>query len=178
MKHARSDYDPIQDPRGLIPADEPVFLLRGQDIAAPAAIMAWVEEARAQGADPEIIDAALAQADAMMKWQDRDGGKWKVPDMPSGALAETLSGSIAEAKGDVDALRVRQARGETSDITYAKVGGPPEDWSKLQVRDRATGEIVDKVVEVNSAEGWLVTHGAEGRTFGKFTIERQPEEGS
>jgi len=31
MKHARADYDRIQDPAGIIPEDEPVFLLRAQD---------------------------------------------------------------------------------------------------------------------------------------------------
>jgi hypothetical protein len=30
MKHARDDYNRIQDPAGLIPEDEPVFLLRAQ----------------------------------------------------------------------------------------------------------------------------------------------------
>ena len=36
MKHAREDYNRIQDPSGLIPEAEPVFLLRGQDeLAAP-----------------------------------------------------------------------------------------------------------------------------------------------
>ena len=29
MKHARDDYNRIQDPAGKIPEDEPVFLLRG-----------------------------------------------------------------------------------------------------------------------------------------------------
>lgn len=81
MKHARPDYNRMQDPAGLIPADEPVFLLRGQDRAAPAAVMAWVDEARAQGAEANIVDAALAQADAMMQWQDSGRGD-KVPDMP------------------------------------------------------------------------------------------------
>lgn len=32
MKHAREDYNRIQDPLNLIPENEPVFLLRGQDI--------------------------------------------------------------------------------------------------------------------------------------------------
>ena len=31
MLHARTDYNRIQDPAGLIPVDEPVFLLRAQD---------------------------------------------------------------------------------------------------------------------------------------------------
>lgn len=33
MKHAREDYNRIQDPAGLIPDGEPVFLIRGKDIA-------------------------------------------------------------------------------------------------------------------------------------------------
>ena len=41
MKHARNDYDRIQDPAGLIPADEPVFLLRGQDKLAIKAMEAY-----------------------------------------------------------------------------------------------------------------------------------------
>lgn len=31
MLHARSDYAEIQDPRGIIPEDEPVMLFRAQD---------------------------------------------------------------------------------------------------------------------------------------------------
>lgn len=38
MKHAREDYDRIQDPLGLIPEDEPVFLLRAQDRLACQAV--------------------------------------------------------------------------------------------------------------------------------------------
>jgi len=35
MKHAREDYNRIQDPDEKIPDNEPVFLLRGQDVLAP-----------------------------------------------------------------------------------------------------------------------------------------------
>jgi hypothetical protein len=36
MFHARQDYNSrIQDSANIIPADEPVFLLRGQDVHAP-----------------------------------------------------------------------------------------------------------------------------------------------
>lgn len=40
-------------------------------------------------------------------------------------------------------------------ITYAKVGGPPDNWMHLRVRDLKTGELVNEVVQVNAAEGWL-----------------------
>jgi hypothetical protein len=50
MRHARADYDRIQDPDGLIPQDEPVFLIRGQDRAAPA-MERWQRTRRCKIAD-------------------------------------------------------------------------------------------------------------------------------
>ncbi|MHB1870843.1 MAG: hypothetical protein ACYCT1_08315 [Steroidobacteraceae bacterium] len=80
MKHAREDYQRIQDPAKLIPEDEPVFLLRGQDAAALAAVEEWVNEAGRLGASPAMIGSAQAQADRMRQWQREHGGH--VPDMP------------------------------------------------------------------------------------------------
>ena len=80
MKHARKDYARIQDPEGKIPEDEPVFLIRGQDIAAPAALRAYAMEAHRSGAEPNIIAATLQQAREMEKWQ-RERAR-KTPDMP------------------------------------------------------------------------------------------------
>jgi hypothetical protein len=80
MKHAREDYNRIQDPANLIPEHEPVFLLRGKDVAAPAAIEAWCKEAKKYGADDNIIQAAQEHADKMRVWQIEHESK--VPDMP------------------------------------------------------------------------------------------------
>lgn len=80
MKHARPDYNRIQDPAGIIPEDEPVLLLRGQDLAAPEAVRAWIKQARILGASEEILDAASGQALEMIRWQEEHGAK--VPDMP------------------------------------------------------------------------------------------------
>jgi hypothetical protein len=82
MKHARPDYDRFQDPAGLIPEDEPVFLIRGQDRAAPAAMRAWIDEAAAQGASADIIDRVEGHLQAVIDWQDNDPGVSKVPDLP------------------------------------------------------------------------------------------------
>ena len=81
MKHARADYDRIQDPAGLIPADEPVFLLRGQDLVAPFAVRMWARNAELAGADPAIVASAMEQAEAMERWHE--AGRYKVPDMPT-----------------------------------------------------------------------------------------------
>lgn len=55
MKHARPDYDRIQDPASLIPEDEPVFLIRGQDRAGAATVRAWAAHARLLGASDKIV---------------------------------------------------------------------------------------------------------------------------
>lgn len=79
MKHAREDYNRIQDPDGLIPEMEPVFLIRGQDAAAPAAVRFWCHAARYQGASDEIILKAMAQADRMEEWHRSQNRK--TPDL-------------------------------------------------------------------------------------------------
>ena len=80
MKHAREDYNRIQDPENIIPEHEPVFLLRGKDAAAPAAIEAWCKAAKKLGAADNIIEAAQAQADKMRVWQIEQ--ECQIPDMP------------------------------------------------------------------------------------------------
>lgn len=83
MKHARKDYDRIQDPEHKIPEDEPVFVLRAQDICAPPTVMVWAYMAELAGADPNIVLAAHNQVANMITWQQRHGRK--IPDMPEEA---------------------------------------------------------------------------------------------
>jgi hypothetical protein len=77
MKHSRADYDRIQDPAGLIPDDEPVFLLRGQDELAAQHVRDWAEHAELRGCSPEVVAAARAHADKMDAWP-----KKKLADLP------------------------------------------------------------------------------------------------
>jgi len=83
MKHARKDYDRIQDPAGLIPADEPVFLLRGKDVLAPEIVRERASEAEKMGVEPRMVEAAREQAREMDRWQREHGTQ--VPDMPKEA---------------------------------------------------------------------------------------------
>lgn len=75
MKHARADYDRIQDPAGKIAEDEPVFLLRGQDKLAPDIVQAWGLAMIEIGGDRKIAQLALDQADRMREWQAKNGSK-------------------------------------------------------------------------------------------------------
>lgn len=60
-------------------------------------------------------------------------------------------------------------------LTYACVGGPPDDWHGLDIIDLDTGKGVFGVVEVNSAEGWLIRLKTDGA--GKFFVDPEyPDE--
>jgi len=79
MLHAREDYNRIQDPLHLIPEDEPVFLIRAQDICAPDVVYYWALKAAHYGADKDITDSAKLQVSRMKKWQKEH--LVKIPDM-------------------------------------------------------------------------------------------------
>lgn len=81
MLHARRDYqDRIQDSANLIPGEEPVFLIRAQDVTAPWIVRMWISEARRHGAKKNILEAAEAQIERMVEWQRKYG--MRIPDMP------------------------------------------------------------------------------------------------
>ena len=69
MKHIRTDYNRIQDPAGLIPEDEPVFLIRAQDVNAPKTLEAWAESNDMIGGDQQLSSAVRRQAHKMREWQ-------------------------------------------------------------------------------------------------------------
>jgi hypothetical protein len=101
MKHARADYDEIQDPRNIIPEDEPVFLLRGQDKFAWQVVSLYADLAQRGGASPELVASCREHAQKMKEWQTK-----KIPDMPEGASerpeaspTETPSGEESTGNG-------------------------------------------------------------------------------
>lgn len=81
MIHASEDYnDRIQDKEHKIPEDEPVFLLRGQDVLAPSLLLDWASRLRSIGGDPDLVDLVRVQAQRMVQWQNEHG--CKIPDKP------------------------------------------------------------------------------------------------
>lgn len=64
----------------LVPRDEPVFLIRGQDAAGAATVRAWADMAETLGADSEILRVAREHADRMEAWP-----KKKTADLPRGS---------------------------------------------------------------------------------------------
>ncbi|RWX72527.1 hypothetical protein [Mesorhizobium sp. M2A.F.Ca.ET.039.01.1.1] len=68
MLHARPDYDRIQDPAGLIPEAEPVFLLRGQDKHAARLLRLYARAVRNDGGDEQLAALVEGHADRMDAW--------------------------------------------------------------------------------------------------------------
>ena len=75
MRHARSDYDRIQDPFSLIPEDEPVFLLRARDVSAPKTLLYWATRNQLADGDLKLSQLAREQAAAMLAYQALHGAK-------------------------------------------------------------------------------------------------------
>lgn len=85
MRHARSDYDErVQDAARIIPDDEPVFLLRGQDPAASGAVLAWANEAERLGTAPATVERIRRWAAEMKAYAERR--RHGAPDAPPGTL--------------------------------------------------------------------------------------------
>ena len=59
----------------IIPDDEPVFLIRAQDVVGPQTVRGWAHLAEAVGADSKLTRAVLDWADRMEVY-----GQSKVPD--------------------------------------------------------------------------------------------------
>jgi len=78
LKHFRPDYDRIQDPANLIPVDEPVFILRGQDKHAAQTLRYYAYQVFADDGDLNIVKAVLDGAKLVDAWP-----KKKAPDMPA-----------------------------------------------------------------------------------------------
>jgi hypothetical protein len=97
MRHARSDYDRIQDPSGLIPQDEPVFLLRAQDPLAAQCVALWADLAQRAGVDPKMVRMAWRHVVDMGEWP----AKKVKPDLPAWkwqSLAEVIMAEPTQPK--------------------------------------------------------------------------------
>lgn len=139
MKHAREDYNRIQDPAGLIPADEPVFLIRGQDKVGGYAVRDWANRAESAGAAPDIVQRARHHSLLMDAWPAK-----KTPDLASAAT------SAQDAKPLTIMVCTADYRGDhAADIAIALEYRPGETVEQLVGRAQlgrnphARGELVE-----------------------------------
>jgi hypothetical protein len=156
MRHARKDYAEIQDPRGKIPADEPVFVLRAQDVTAPGIVEAWGREVAAAGGDPLLAVYAVAWADEMRRWQLEHGAK--VPDVDRADLdlalpaSEVLGGpKTRDCAHDLPTFPVHVGRYEVR--ICSRCGGaeiapplPNAEWT-LESERAAPGRMTFRLIE-------------------------------
>jgi hypothetical protein len=65
-----------EDRTRFVPFDEPVFLIRGQDVVGGDAVRAWADLAERAGAGVDIVAAAREHAVRMDTWPAK-----KLPDL-------------------------------------------------------------------------------------------------
>lgn len=73
-RFGRSDYDQ-RTPFADIPADEPLFVIRGRDRAAPDTLRAYARFIATQGADRATVLSVERHAVAMEDFQKKHGSK-------------------------------------------------------------------------------------------------------
>ncbi len=66
--YGRKDYADFAHVSETIPADEPVFLLRAQDVNAARTIRYWADQHEKSGGDPKLCDLAREHAKRMDDW--------------------------------------------------------------------------------------------------------------
>lgn len=67
MIHARDDYNQ-EDLDMKIPKDEPVFLLRAQDVTAAAVVRYWASLQSREDGNSVLVEMALGHANLMDDW--------------------------------------------------------------------------------------------------------------
>lgn len=94
MIHAREDYQPIQDPGGLILEDEPVFLLRAKDKCFITMLQLYLFLNSVANTSPnnyEMLKSINGHIELAAKWQAEHRDIVKFADLPK---------TIADNDGD------------------------------------------------------------------------------
>ncbi len=83
MLHARKDYNErIQDNANIIPEDEPVLLLRAQDVNALATLHEYGRLVHTSpNPDTAIVEGVRRQIGRFINWRKRHTDSVKEPDM-------------------------------------------------------------------------------------------------
>lgn len=80
MKHAREDYNRIQDPEGKIPEDEPVMLFRAKDKLFVEILQTYRGKLLYHKAQPAMIELVDQHIELAKVWQATN--PTKLPDIP------------------------------------------------------------------------------------------------
>jgi hypothetical protein len=153
MKHARPDYDRIQDPAGLIPIDEPVLLFRGQDRYASQVARFYADLVEKNGGDREIVLRVRAHADRMDAWP-----KKKSPDITAAQACE--AGSIVRDAGQLRELAIAAAYKNIRQLDSIGEAYPPNTTARVAVSQEEFRRLaLDSLIDWRGRQAFF--HGVE-----------------
>jgi hypothetical protein len=78
-----SKYGVVTTSEKEIPADEPIFILRGKDSVTPLCLEAYISALSAAGyeaAHPQFMAALRVQRDRINEWQKENRNRVRLPD--------------------------------------------------------------------------------------------------
>lgn len=150
MRTGRADID-VMLKASSIPADEPVFVLRGQDACGPDAVRYWAELAMARGAPVAVGELALQQADAMEAWPRAKLADDAFLGEPERRQLAYQHGRRSWALGARSPAELARLRGFAEGYAAARAFGS-EVWSDMAVAPRDGGGFLAFGVHDGSAE--------------------------
>lgn len=95
MKTTKPEHAQIDATAAGIPAAEPVFLLRAQDVHAQAAVRFYADRVQAAGGDQNVISAARQSVTDFAAWPTKKEPTFE-PDAPADVAADELAATAAQ----------------------------------------------------------------------------------
>ncbi len=121
MRTTKPKYAPIDATVAGIPKEEPVFLLRAQDLHAVATLRHYADRVQAAGGDPNLVAATRQSITEFAAWPVK-----KAPDLYAYEAKPSEDASVVEPVATVLAASAGELIGETRDSKGATtVTEPP-----------------------------------------------------
>lgn len=152
MRHARPDYDRIQDPENKIPEDEPVFLLRACDATAAQTLEYWIGlNMQRPDCDMKMIALAKEQLGRIRRWPVKETADCMTPEYSLDHIPMKYCAMLRE-------LLPNYAAGVTTALVFPANRGQPSivfGTSVKDVRTRAGHRIWPAYLDATHS-WWLV----------------------
>lgn len=137
MIHARLDYNGrIVDSANIIPSDEPVFLIRGQDALAENIIMKYAKLLERAGGSNVMVKQIRDHAEKVRNWKVK-----KIADLPDDVIDQNvkdkpIDGLVNEGESDDASSSEEDEETETKGTTSSSSNVVP-----LQTKQSFTGKF-------------------------------------
>jgi hypothetical protein len=132
MLHARDDYNRIQDPAGRIPHNEPVLLIRAQDMIAADVCRDYIVRAERANYPRDLVRLVDIQAKRMDQWPVKKVADLYGPKVKSSAITNPIKIVAFKNRKDpsLGFVAIELQSGTLLDFTSLEPWRASEDWER------------------------------------------------